>query len=207
MSSLAGIIDNLILTFGFTLLIGWALFPPIFRNTIALLVNWLIFPLASHVPFYITVLVMATIVSTASTLVQKYKTDGELVRRFGEKNKAFQKAFSEARISGDKKTLKKLEEERISLLEDQSKISIQQLKSTGYTAIVSLPLLMWGYWYLGTLASPPMINLPFIGAHAMTELFFIIPYWILWLGICSLAIGYIIRKVLSNQTAVQTHSP
>jgi uncharacterized membrane protein (DUF106 family) len=112
-----------------------------------------------------------------------------------------QKELKEAQLSGNKKKLKKLEEEHALLLQDQSKVSMQQFKSTGYTVLVSIPLLIWVNWYLGSRPSPVIMSLPLLGTHAFTDMFLIMPYWLLWLTVCSIAFGYIIRKIFSNSMA------
>ncbi len=198
MTDWAGIVDNVVLTLGFSLIIGSMILPIAYKNILAMLVNGLLSPLTSHMPFYLVILVIAMALSTLTALVRKYKIDGDLVRRFNEKNLALQKDLREARLGGNKNRLKKLGEEQLLLLEDQSKITKQNLKATGYTMVVSLLLFIWMAWYLGSQPSPLILDLPLIGAHAYTELLFIIPYWSLWLGICSIAAGFIVRKVINS---------
>jgi uncharacterized membrane protein (DUF106 family) len=198
MTDWAGIVDNIIFALGFGLIIGSMVLPVVYKNLISMFINGLLSPLTSHMPFYLAILVIAIALSTFTTLVRKYKIDGDLVRRFNEKNTAFQKELREARLSGNKNKLKKLGEEQLILTEDQTKITMQNLKSTGYTMILSILLLMWISWYLGNQTMPLTIFLPFIGTHAYTDLFLIIPYWSLWLAICSIAAGYVIRKVVNS---------
>ncbi len=84
------------------------------------------------------------------------------------------------------------------LMEGQNKITMQNLKSACYTMVISILLLMWMSWYPGSQPEPLTIALPFIGTHAYPDLFLIVPYWSLWLGICSIAAGYILRKIVNS---------
>jgi uncharacterized membrane protein (DUF106 family) len=198
MTDWAGIVDNIIFTLGFGLIIGSMVLPVMYRNIISMLVNGLMSPLTSHMPFYLVILVIAIALSTLTTLVRKYKIDGDLARRFNEKNMALQKELREARLSGNKNKMKKLGEEQLILMEDQKKITMQNLKSAGYTMVISILLLMWISWYLGSQPVPLTMTLPLMGTHAYTDLFLIVPYWSLWLAICSIAASYVIRKIVNS---------
>jgi uncharacterized membrane protein (DUF106 family) len=198
MTDWAGIADNIIFTLGIGLIIGSMVLPVVYKNIISMLVNGLMSPLTSHMPFYLVILVIAIALSTFTTLVRKYKIDGDLVRRFNQKNLALQKELREAQLAGNKNKLKKLGEEQLILMEDQKKITMQNLKSTGYTMIISILLLMWISWYLGSQPAPLTMTLPLIGTYTYSDLFLMIPYWSLWLAICSIAAGYVIRKVVNS---------
>jgi uncharacterized membrane protein (DUF106 family) len=200
MTDWAGIVDNVVITLGISLMVGSVLLPVAYKNLIALLVNGLMHPLTASMPFYMVILVGATALAALTALVRKYRIDGDLARRFSEKNAAFQKELREARLSGNKTKLKKLQDDQLILLDDQSRVTKQNLKATGYTMIASILLFIWMSWYMGSQPAPLTIALPFLGAHAYTDPLFIIPIWSAWLGICSIAAGYIIRKAI-NSTA------
>ncbi len=204
MTDWSGMIDSFILAAGFGILIGSAILPAIFRDTLAVLVNMLISPVTSQLPFILVLTAIALVISLVAAIVQNYKTDMNLIQSINKRNMALQIELREARGSGNKKKLKNLEEEQALLLRDQSKISIQQLKSTGYTAIVSIPLIIWINWYIGAQPIPITISLPLLGTHAYNETFLIMPYWCIWLSICSIALGYVIRKIISYNPARST---
>lgn len=199
MADWAGIIDNIILTIGFCLMVGSMILPLVYKNMLAMLVNWFMSPLTSNLPFSVVLLIAAVVISAVSTLVQKYKVDQRLMRRLSEKSAALNKELREAQLSNNKNKLKKLQEEQLSLMEDQSRVSMQTLKSSAYTMLVSIPMFLWAYWYLGNQSTPLTWSLPLVGTHAFTELFVIVPYWCIWLAICSIAAGYVMRKVVMPQ--------
>jgi uncharacterized membrane protein (DUF106 family) len=174
------------------------LLPPAFRNGIAALVNVIAAPLASNMPFYVAILIMTTFISIVSALVQKYTTDWEFVRGVNRNMRALNKELREARLSGDKKRLKKLEEQQSTLMADQAEMSKETMKPTFYLIFVSLPILYWEYWYLAQPAQAGLsMYLPFMGYEKLTGVFFILPYWLIWSLICSLAISFIVRKALN----------
>jgi uncharacterized membrane protein (DUF106 family) len=191
-------VDRIILYAGILIFILSMLLPPAFRNGIAALVNVIAAPLASNMPFYVAILIMTTFISIVSALVQKYTTDWEFVRGVNRNMQALNKELREARLSGDKKRLKKLEEQQSTLMADQAEMSKETMKPTFYLIFVSLPILYWEYWYLAQPAQAGLsMYLPFMGYEKLTSVFFILPYWLIWSLICSLAISFIIRKALN----------
>jgi uncharacterized membrane protein (DUF106 family) len=191
-------VDRIILYAGILIFVLSMLLPPAFRNGIAALVNVIAAPLASNMPFYVAILIMTTFISIVSALVQKYTTDWEFVRGVNRSMRALNRELREARLSGDKKRLKKLEEQQSTLMADQAEMSKETMKPTFYLIFVSLPILYWEYWYLAQPAQAGLsMYLPFIGYEKLTSVFFILPYWLIWSLICSLALSFIIRKALN----------
>lgn len=192
-------LERVILVLGFGILLGSMFLGVGFRESIGSYVNIIVGPIFSGMPFYMVILILAVIVLVFSTIIQKYTMDWELQRRVMEKNKAYQKEYREAQLSGNKHKLKKLEEDRLTMLEDQASMSKQQMKPIAYLVFVSMPLFVWGWWYLekNAPAIPPMI-FPFLGMHnILTDSFIIFPFWIFWSILCSIAIGQVVRKALN----------
>jgi uncharacterized membrane protein (DUF106 family) len=194
---LADTIEKIILVLGFGIFIGSIFLPPAFRDTMSSTVNIIVSPINSTMPFWIAVLIIATIVTVFSTIIQKYTMDWELSRRVMEKNRAFQKEYKEAQLAGDKKKLKKLEEDRMSMMEDQANMSKQQLKPMGFIVFVSIPLFWWAFWFLTTQEPNLTMIFPMIGVVKLTDGFLLFPYWVWWSLICSLAISSVVRKALN----------
>jgi uncharacterized membrane protein (DUF106 family) len=196
---LADKIEKIILIAGFGIFIGSIFLPPAFRDAMSAAVNVIVSPINATVPFYMAVLIIAVIVTVFSTIIQKYTMDWDLSRRVMQKNQAFQKEFKEAQLSGNKKKLKQLEEERMSMMEDQAEMSKQQLKPMGFIVFVSIPLFWWAYWYLMQPAQVGMkMIFPLIGTVTLTDGFLLFPYWVWWSLICSLAISSVVRKALNT---------
>lgn len=195
---IANTIEKVILVIGFGIFIGSIFLPPAFRDTMSMTVNAIVSPINNTMPFWIAVLIIATIVAVFSTIIQKYTMDWELSRRVMQKNQAIQKEYKEAQLSGDKKRLKKLEEERMSMMEDQAEISKQQLKPMGFIVFVSIPLFWWAFWYLSTQQPNLTMIFPMLGMVKLTDGFLLFPYWVWWSLLCSLATSSVVRKALNT---------
>lgn len=195
---IANTIEKVILVIGFGIFIGSIFLPPAFRDTMSTTVNAIVSPINNTMPFWIAVLIIATIVAVFSTIIQKYTMDWELSRRVMQKNQAIQKEYKEAQLSGDKKRLKKLEEERMSMMEDQAEISKQQLKPMGFIVFVSIPLFWWAFWYLSTQQPNLTMIFPMLGMVKLTDGFLLFPYWVWWSLLCSLATSSVVRKALNT---------
>ena len=85
-----------------------------------------------------------------------------------ERMKSFQAEFREAQLSQNTYMLKKLEEQRKDMMEDQMKMSKQQFKPMAYISIISVPLIMWIYYYISGHGSATMI-FPFWGKQLLTS--------------------------------------
>lgn len=198
---LAATIEKIVLVIGFGIFIGSIFLPPAFRDAMSMGVNTIVAPINATMPFYIAVLVIATIVTVFSSIIQKYTMDWGLFRRVQENNQVFQKKFREAQLAGDKKKLKQLEESRMSMMEDQAEMSKQQLKPMGFIVFVSIPLFWWAYWYLTQPANQHMAMIwPLLNNNLpipLTSNLLIFPYWVVWSLLCSLAISSVIRKALN----------
>jgi uncharacterized membrane protein (DUF106 family) len=62
--------------------------------------------------------------------------------------KVSQREFREAQLSQNTYMLRKLEDQRMDAMEDQMRMSKQQFEPMAYISIISLPLLMWSYYYI-----------------------------------------------------------
>lgn len=189
-------IENGILIFGFMVMFA-SMFLMDFRNAIAGGVNFIISPITTAMPFFIVVLAIAAIVTVLSTFIQKYTMDWDLMRRVTEKNRVLQKEMREAQLSGNKAKLKKLQDDQLAGMQEQTQLTKMQFKPMGFLAIISVPLFIWAYWYLSLHPDLSMV-FPFAGEVSLISGgFFIFPWWIIWSFICSLAIGQVIRKAFN----------
>ncbi len=191
-------IENGILIFGFLVMFA-SMFWTDFRNVVASSVDFLVSPITGTMPFYIVVLAIAAIVTVFSTFIQKYTMDWDLMRRVTEKNRLLQKEMREAQLAGNKAKLKKLQEDQMTGMQEQTALTKMQFKPMGFLAIISVPLFIWAYWYLSNPAHPPLTMIfPFAGEVQLASGgFFIFPWWILWSLLCSMAIGQVIRKAFN----------
>ncbi|MDI9394792.1 MAG: DUF106 domain-containing protein [Euryarchaeota archaeon] len=192
-------IDRFLLAFGFSLMFGIMLLGQEFRQALGGIVGILMDPVLALVGqenFHLILLVMAAITAIYSSLIQKYTIDWDLMRNTQERMKVFQKEFREAQLSQNTYMLKKLEDQRKEMMDDQMKMSKQQFKPMAYISIISLPLFMWAYYYVSGHGAATMV-FPFWGEELLTSTAFgPFQYWIYWYFISSLGVSQLIRKAL-----------
>ncbi len=190
-------VERAALALGFGMMFGIILLGETFRMQVGEVVEILLGPLPEILPFHIMLFVMAAITGLYASLIQKYTMDWELMRRVQDQMKNFQKDFREAQLADNQSKVKKMEAERSAMMNDQMQMTKQQFKPMAYISIISLPLFMWAYLYIGEHPDPTLI-FPFWGEKSLTG--FVlgpIQYWIYWYFICSLPISQIIRKSLN----------
>jgi uncharacterized membrane protein (DUF106 family) len=194
---LLNMIENIVLVFGFGVMLGSIFFVNEFRPIVAGSVNVIVAPITTTMPFYIVVLAIAAIVTVFSTFIQKYTMDWELMRRVTLKNQLLSKEMREAQLAGNKAKVKKLQEEQMAGMQDQTQLSKQQLKPMGFLMIISVPLFFWAYWYLIQHPDLTMV-FPFAGTVTLMQgAFFIFPWWIVWSILCSFGISQVVRKAFN----------
>jgi uncharacterized membrane protein (DUF106 family) len=171
-----------------------------FRESVGKAVGVLMNPVLAVVGegnFHLILLVMAAITAIYASLIQKYTIDWDLMRNTQERMKVFQKEFREAQLSQNTYMLKKLEDQRKDMMEDQMKMSKQQFKPMAYISIISLPLFMWAYFYISGHGAATMV-FPFWGKQLLTSTAFgPFQHWIYWYFISSLGVSQLIRKALN----------
>jgi uncharacterized membrane protein (DUF106 family) len=193
-------IDRFLLALGFSLMIGIMVLGQDFRTAVGGAVGILMNPVLALVGqqnFHLILLVMAAITAIYASLIQKYTIDWDLMKNTQERMKVFQKEFREAQLSQNTYMLKKLEDQRKEMMEDQMKMSKQQFKPMAYISIISLPLFMWAYYFISGHGNATMV-FPFWGEQLLTSTVFLsISHWMYWYFIASLGVSQLIRKALN----------
>ena len=161
--------------------------------------NVLFGPLIGIFPFYIVLVILATLTALYSSIIQKYTIDYERMQEVQARMKDFQKEFREAQLSDDEKKVKKLEAKRDRIMAEQLQMSRDQFKPMAYILLVSVPIFLWLLFVMPGLPSDyARIIFPLIGERALYEAALgPIPAWILWYMITSLSISQIIRKSMN----------
>jgi len=190
-------ITNVIIVIGFAISFGSVLLPPVFRNTLVSTVDVIVSPLSDRVPFYIIVMIFAIVVTIFSTIIQKYTMDWEMITRVNSKIQALSKERREAQLAGDKTKLKKLDEEQMSMADEQMQMSIQQFKPMGFIVFVSIPLFWWMMWFVTTKDPSAAMTFPMLGTHKLLDVGFILQWWLIWSILCSFTISFVVRKALN----------
>jgi len=149
-----------------------------------------------NIPFYILIVILSALTGLYSSIIQKYTIDYEKMSDVQERMKEFQKEFREAQLSQDEKKIKKMEARQQKVMREQMEMSQQQFKPMAYILVLTVPIFFWLLYRLSQIHST--IALPYAGLHSLTDpVLWVIPAWILWYMMCSLAISQVIRKALN----------
>ena len=180
----------------FLLLLSYSI-PPL-RDGIGSVMDLVLGPLlGAGLPFSIVILILAAFTGLSTSLIQKYTIDYEMMQEVQQRAKEFQREYREAQLSGDEKRVKKMDAKRDRMMKDQLEMSRQQFKPMAYIMLISIPIFLWLLFRLPTLTGAT-ITFPFIGEKALAQAaFWVIPAWILWYLISSLALSQVIRKSMN----------
>lgn len=192
-------IERALLALGFSLMIGIMILGQGFRDSLGNAVGFIMYPLVAFLGgsnFHIVLFMMAAITALYAALIQKYTMDWDLMRNVQEKMRVFQKDFREAQLSNNAALMKKLEDQRLEMMDEQMAMSKQQFKPMAYISIISLPLFMWIYSYMKSHAAATMV-FPFWGECVLVDgLFGPFQYWLFWYFLASMAVSQLVRKML-----------
>ena len=204
------IIEMEVMFLGFFLMFGIMIMPSL-RDKLAKALDFLLNPVVTFIGpenFLLVILFLAIITGIYTSLIQKYTMNFELMEKakgYQKRMKELQKEYMEAKKENNKHKLKKIEKKRAVMMKKQSEFSSamlkQQFKPMAYICIVTLPIFMWIYWYMGMQPVASAI-FPLIGEKNLADFFFIFPLWVLWYLICSIPTAQVIRKVLGIRGAM-----
>lgn len=196
-------LEAAVISLGFFMLFGILILPGLGEGMGAAL-DVVLGPLAVFVDnFGITILILAVITGIYMSVIQKYTTNWELIEKSKEYQKQlreFQKEFLEAKRENNKHKMKRIEKKRAEVMRKQAQFSgellRQQMKPMIYIGIITIPIFMWIWEYVGIYTGGAVI-FPLVGGKAFTDGFiFGLPYWVLWYMICSIPIAQVIRKAI-----------
>jgi len=172
---------------------------PLVRHTIGGSMDIALGPLSAQpfsLPFYIIILILSALTGLYTSLIQKYTIDYDHMLEVQGRMKEFQKEYRDAQLSKDEKKIKKLEARRDRMMKEQMEVSQEQFKPMAYILLVSIPIFLWLIYKLPL--QNTIIVFPYFGPMPIsTGAIWIIPAWILWYMICSIAISQVIRKSMN----------
>ena len=188
-------LDKAALAVGFVLFFGIMISAEL-RDSLGVLTGHLIGWLPDILPFHVVLFILAAVTGLYASLIQKYTMDWDFLRAQQEKMKKLQRNMKEAQLSGDQSRIQAAQSEQMKMVSDQGKMMQMQFKPMLYIGLISIPLFMWAYLYIG--GHPDLtMNFPFWGEHAInTTVLGPILYWFYWYFVCSLPVSQIIRKAL-----------
>lgn len=193
-SKLIASLDNVALAVGFALTFG-IMISSEFRDWLGVAMDSILGWLPAVLPFHIVLLVMAAVTGLYAALIQKYTMDWEFLRQQQVRVRSIQSEMRAAQLSGDKAKMQALQQKQMDMMTDQSKMMKMQFKPMAYIGIVSVPLFMWAYLYIGH--HDLTMVFPFWGEQNIKHVVLgPILYWFYWYFICSIPVSQMIRKAL-----------
>jgi len=188
-------LDRAALAVGFVLFFGIMVSSDL-RDGLGVATGQLIGWLPDILPFHVVLFILAAVTGLYASLIQKYTMDWDFLRLQQEKMKKLQRSMKEAQLSGDQARIQALQSEQMKMVSEQGKMMQMQFKPMLYIGIISIPLFMWAYLYIGQHSALTM-TFPFWGTHPInTTVLGPILYWFYWYFVCSLPVSQIIRKAL-----------
>ena len=149
-----------------------------------------------NIPFFILIVILSALTGLYSSLIQKYTIDYDRMTEVQERMKEFQKEYREAQLSQDEKKIKKLDAKRDKVMKEQLELSQQQFKPMAFILVLTVPIFFWLLFRLNQINTT--ITLPYLGVQNLTApVLWVIPAWMVWYFICSVALSQVIRKSLN----------
>lgn len=203
------LLEGVAMGLGFFILFGILIIPGL-REGMGAALGVVLNPFAAFVGnFLITILILSVITGIYTSVIQKYTTNWELMeksKQYQKQVRELQKELMEAKRDDNKHRMKKLEKKKAEIMRKQTQFSgemfRQQMKPMAYIGIITIPIFMWIWEYVGVASIGPVI-FPLIGEKVLTASFiFGLPYWVLWYMVCSIPIAQMIRKAIGIRSAM-----
>jgi uncharacterized membrane protein (DUF106 family) len=174
------------------------------RNIIGGAMDVALGPLATLMPFYAVVMILALATGLYSTLLQANLMDMEKMSKYQERMKDIQNRRKEAKEAGDDDALDRIQEEQMEAMGDQMGMFKEQFRPMVWIMFFTIPVFLWMYWGIGigpnaeTHVALENLVLPLVGEVAWTDqVLGPIQAWIVWYFLCSMGFTQIIRKGLN----------
>jgi uncharacterized membrane protein (DUF106 family) len=181
-----------------------------YRNEVGAALDVVLGPFADFVgDFLIIILILSVVTGIYTSVVQKYTMNWELMAKSKEYQKqirSLQKEYMEAKKENNKHKMKKIEKKRTEVMRKQTQFSgemfRQQMKPMAYIMIITIPIFMWIWMYVG-IHPDIAVTFPLFGKTELSAAFvFGLPFWVLWYMMCSIPITQVIRKVLGIRSGM-----
>ena len=164
-----------------------------FRMQLAELVAPFLDPVAENLPIYVVIIVLAAITGIYTSLIQKFTVDTRRLKAIQKRVTSFQKEFMEATRQDNKYKLKQMEAEKAEIQQLQSEMMSMQFKPMFYSMVVTLPIFMW---LLAKTKENVSVIVPFSGVIHIADPVLVVPWWLFWYFLCSIAINQVIKKAI-----------
>ena len=202
-------VQNIIMALGIAFMVG--VFFPSFRINLAHFADAVLHPLLSLGKMHTVIFILATFAALYSSVIQRLTVDHKFMMEAQRKISEFQKKYLKAVKENNQFLLKQLEKEKDEINRIQAELMSMNLRTMFYTVVVTIPIWVW-LWYviydvahLGissvgrypNVISHFVVTVPFAGNIHVSDAF-ILPWWLFWYILCSIAVGQIFRRILQE---------
>ncbi|PSQ06582.1 HTR-like protein [Halobacteriales archaeon QS_5_68_33] len=181
------------------------------RNTIGGVIDIFLGPLASVLPFYVMILVLAIFTSLNSAILQGKLMNMDKMGEYQERMQEIKERREAAKERGDDEALDEIQQEQMEAMGDQLGMFKQQFRPMVWIMLVNIPVFLWIYYMVQTNAMtvPPGVDhvmvLPLFGEiSSWNNRIGPMWSWIIWYFVCSMSFSQIVRKALDVQTTPDT---
>jgi uncharacterized membrane protein (DUF106 family) len=198
--------DNMIMVFAFIVMFASLAY----RNEVGTALDVVLGPFADFVgEFLLIILILSVVTGIYTSVVQKYTMNWELMAKSKEYQKQIrdlQKEYMEAKKENNQHKMKKIEKKRTEVMRKQTQFSgemfKQQMKPMAYIMIITIPIFMWIWRYVGN-HQDMVVTFPLFGVTELSSAFiFSLPFWVLWYMMCSIPLTQVIRKALGIRSGM-----
>jgi uncharacterized membrane protein (DUF106 family) len=179
------------------------------RDAVGGVLDLLLGPLASALPFYMMIMVLAVFTSLNSAILQGKLMNMEKMGEYQERMQEIQERRKAAKERGDDEALDEIQEEQMDAMGDQLGMFKEQFRPMVWIMLVNIPVFLWIYYMVQTNAMVPtpgpVMILPILGEVAnWSDRIGPMWVWIIWYFVCSMSFSQIVRKALNVQTTPDT---
>ena len=177
---------------------------PSIKNTVGAVLDTVLGPIEATMPFYMVILVLATLTGLWSALLQDNLMDMSGMGDHQEKMQELQDRRERAKEEGNEEELDRIQQEQMEMMSDQMGMFKQQIRPMVWIMLLTIPIFLWLYWRTGNLdLSGVAIVMPLFGEISNWNAGTLGPWpaWLFWYFICSLSFSQIVRKALNVQTS------
>ena len=186
-----------------SLIAGYSI--PQIKNTVGTALDTVLGPMEAMLPFYMVILVLATLTGLWSALLQDNLMDMSGMGEHQEKMERLKERRKQAKEEGNEEELDRIQQEQMEMMSDQMGMFKQQIRPMVWIMLFTIPMFLWLYWRTGNMGHEGIqIVMPFWGAIDEgwnTGTLGPWPAWLFWYFICSLSFSQIVRKALNVQTS------
>lgn len=175
------------------------------RDAVGSTMHTVLGPVEAALPFALTVALLAVVIGTVSTLLNRRLRDTGRMERLKTRMGTIRERLSDARDRGDEAAVERLEAEQRDLMGDQLLLFTDMLRSMAYTVLLTAPVFLWLSWLaVNPVAAitPTATVFPFFGRIVWTaRLVGPLQVWMVWYFACSLVGGTAARRVVGSVTS------